>query len=98
MEEKNFYECHVFICTNQKEGGRECCADKGAATLRMDLKAWATKKYGKRVRVNASGCLGFCAKGISTVIYPQGIWTLHVKGTDLELMQKKIDEIMEPKE
>lgn len=94
MREKNLYECHVFICTQKKEEGRDCCFDKGSAGLRLKLKDWATQKYGKRVRVNASGCLGFCSQGIATVAYPEGQWLLQIKETDLEKIQECIDEAM----
>lgn len=89
---KNLYECHVFVCTNKKEGGRECCADKGSAQLKDVLKAWATKKYGKRIRINNSGCLHFCEQGIITVIYPEGEWHLKLKSTDIEVLKAAISE------
>lgn len=95
MKEKNLYECHVFVCTNKKEAGKACCADKGAADLRMQLKEWAAQKYGKRVRVNAAGCLGFCSQGIATVVYPQSDWKLNLQGSDLPKLQQQLDELME---
>lgn len=94
-KEKNLYQCHVFICTNQREkGGRECCADKGAEELRNELKAWARKEYGRKVRINNSGCLDFCEKGIASVIYPEGEWHLNLKTTNLEDMKAAISEKM----
>jgi (2Fe-2S) ferredoxin len=92
MKEKNLYECHVFICTNQKAPGKECCANKNASELRDQLKVWAKQKYGKRVRINNSGCLDCCGRGIAAVIYPEGEWHLELKSTDLEELQKAIDE------
>lgn len=96
MKEKNLYECHVFVCTNKKEG-RECCADKGAASVKDDLKAWAKKKYGMSVRVNNAGCLGQCSKGIAAVIYPKGEWQLELSNTsdDIDHLKKRIDRAME---
>lgn len=94
MEEKKLYECHVFVCTNKKEAGKACCADKGGADLRMQLKEWAAQKYGKRVRVNAAGCLGFCSQGIASVVYPKGDWKFNLQGSDLGVLQKQLDELM----
>ena len=28
----------------------------------------------ENIRVNKSGCLGNCEKGVACVIYPEGIW------------------------
>ena len=97
MKEKNLYACHVFVCTNKKDGGKECCADKGAAKLRDELKAWAKEKYGKKVRINASGCLDFCAKGIATVIYPSGEWHFSLTSGDCEKLKMEIDSVMQEK-
>ncbi len=94
MRAKNLYECHVFVCTNKKEG-RECCADKGAAALRDQLKIWAKEKYGKRVRVNNSGCLDFCSKGIASVIYPDGDWIMNLTSQSLDDLKQAISEKMD---
>lgn len=90
-QEKNIYECHVFVCTNKKEG-KACCADKGAAKLKDELKAWAREKYGNRVRINNSGCLHFCAQGIVSVIYPQAEWHLNLTSTDIDVLKNAISE------
>ncbi len=95
-KENNLYELHVFVCTNKKPEGRQCCADKGAAKLRDDLKMWALKRYGRRVRVNASGCLGECTRGISCVIYPQGEWHLNLTSDSLKALQEAIISKLEP--
>ena len=88
------YECHVFVCTNQKPPGKACCADKGASVLRDQLKAWAKEKYGKRVRINNSGCLDYCSQGIAAVIYPQGELFLNLNSTDIDVLKKAIEDKM----
>jgi len=30
----SYYARHVFFCCNQRDGGRVCCNDKGAAEIR----------------------------------------------------------------
>lgn len=89
---KNLYECHVFVCTNKRDGGRESCADKGANELRDQLKKWAKEKYGRKVRINASGCLDFCEKGIVSVIYPQGEWLMNLTTQSLDDLKAAISE------
>ncbi len=94
MITKNLFECHVFICTNKKSEGKECCADKGSAVLHEELKLWAKEKYGGRIRINKSGCLDFCAQGITAVIYPKGEWHLKLKQDSLEEMKSAVDSAM----
>lgn len=95
--ENNLYELHVFVCTNKKGEGKQCCADKNGAKLKDDLKAWAVKRYGRRIRVNAAGCLGECANGIASVIYPQAEWHLKLTSESLSELQEAIMAKLEPK-
>jgi (2Fe-2S) ferredoxin len=95
LKSKNLYECHVFVCTNKREKGRESCGTKGSEELRSQLKAWAFQKYGKKVRINTSGCLDFCEKGIVTVIYPAGEWHMNLTTDSLEELKKAISEKMD---
>lgn len=70
------YKCHLFICTNTKEKGSSC-GPKSAASLRTELKRRMEEKYPDKkplFRINASGCLGQCEKGINSVSYPSGKW------------------------
>lgn len=87
------YDAHLFICTNTKEG-RECCAAKGASQLRDALKTVSkdpTKGWVGRVRVNNSGCLGPCERGINAVLYPQGQWFHNLKSTDAQVLIDAVD-------
>ncbi len=71
------YERHVFICVNERPGSdpRGCCAAKGSRSV-LDRMKEAVRRAGLkgRVRVNASGCLGECERGVSVVVYPEGVW------------------------
>lgn len=82
---------HVFVCTNKKTAGA-CCADRGGEKLRDDLKEWlrSQPEISGRVRINASGCLGKCAQGIATVIYPQKEWLVEITPADIEPLKAKI--------
>lgn len=80
------FKAHLFICTNapDKEGK---CGSKGSEEMRRRLKEQCRTLYGKDVRVNASGCLGFCERGIAAVIYPQNHWLLDLTSqNDAELL------------
>ncbi|CAN5314785.1 NAD(P)H-dependent oxidoreductase subunit E [soil metagenome] len=87
----SYYEKHLFFCTNQRSGGRQCCQDAGAEELRhyakKRIKALGLNGKGK-VRVNSAGCLDRCAEGPVLVIYPEGVWYAYKSKED-------VDEILE---
>lgn len=66
------------------------CGPLGAENVRAELKTWLhtelknhPRLIGKvRVRVNGSGCLDFCKKGIVVAIYPQSEFLFFVKNTE----------------
>jgi (2Fe-2S) ferredoxin len=73
----NFYQKHMFFCTNLKPAGKACCAHSHAD----DALQWARDYikslglYGPgNIRVSQAGCLGRCDQGPCLVIYPEGIW------------------------
>lgn len=78
------YEKHIFVCTNQRTLPKSGCGDIQGHEFRMALKQ-ALKDRGmiENIRVNQSGCLGFCTKGIVMVIYPEGIWYQNLRIEDL---------------
>jgi len=67
------YRKVVFVCTNLKENGKECCAMKGAAELHLKLKE-AMKAADLTVRVSKSGCLDRCSDGATVAIMPDDVW------------------------
>lgn len=86
-----YYDKHFFFCVNQRDEGRQCCANKNAQALREyaknRFKMLDLSSVGN-VRVNQSGCLGRCSEGPVLVIYPEGIWYTYANKQD-------IDEIIE---
>lgn len=86
-DEKPFFAQHLFICMNQRDDGRECCASKGAKAAQKHLKDRTKELKLNRsgdVRVNQSGCLGRCDEGPVIVIYPQGTWYTYIDNEDLD--------------
>jgi len=92
-EEKIGYECHIFVCTNQPDNPNKC-GSKGSELMRKELKEKCSQAFGKKVRVNASGCLGYCEYGIAAVIYPQGEWLLELKKNKGDKLFEKISSKM----
>jgi predicted metal-binding protein len=92
------FSAHAFICTRctarDKTGAK--CSNTDADTFRDEIKTKAKELWNKKtVRVNKSGCLGHCEKGINAVIYPQNIWLHHLKSGDedkvLDHIEKALD-------
>jgi len=83
----SYYERHIFFCTNQREGGSECCANHGALDAFEHCKSQAKAKGllgpGK-VRVNRAGCLDRCAGGPIAVVYPEAVWYTFVDKADID--------------
>lgn len=90
-DERPYYSHHLFFCCNQRDDGRECCADKGSKALRLyckqRLKALGLHRRG-RMRANISGCMNRCSEGPTLVVYPEGVWYSYHSEQD-------IDEIIE---
>lgn len=85
------FKAHLFICTNDRgpDGQRPSCAHKGSAELRAFVKKACKARglSGENARVNASGCLDQCERGIAAVMYPQRKWFLDLhEGSAEELV------------
>ncbi|MDO8526569.1 MAG: (2Fe-2S) ferredoxin domain-containing protein [Deltaproteobacteria bacterium] len=69
------FEKHVFICINQREEGKACCAAKGSEEILNVMKEEIKKRgLNKKIRINKAGCLDMCTKGAAMVVYPEGVW------------------------
>lgn len=81
------YQKHVFMCTNQKVPGKQCCANHGAQEAVQYLKEQLLERglHGPgKIRVSQSGCLGRCSQGPCVVIYPEGVWYRYDSLSDLD--------------
>lgn len=82
----SYYTRHVFLCTNQKIAGKQCCANSGGEEYLIYLKSKLLELdlFGPgKVRVSKSGCLGRCASGPCIVIYPEGVWYRYTSVDDI---------------
>ena len=86
-DSQGYYARHLFFCCNQRDGGRECCADKNSVALRDYCKK-RVKKLGLagagRTRVNQAGCLDRCSEGPVLVVYPEGVWYRYADERDID--------------
>jgi (2Fe-2S) ferredoxin len=87
MDEQPYFERHVFFCMNQREDGRPCCAERGAAIAQKHAKR-RIKELGLngkgKIRINQAGCLDRCDEGPVLVIYPEGTWYTYVDTSDID--------------
>jgi (2Fe-2S) ferredoxin len=87
----NYYENHIFVCTNQKENNKKCCMQGDAENIwlhcRDILKQQQLLGPGK-MRVSRSGCLGRCEVGPCLVIYPEGVWYTYGSSEDIDAIFK----------
>lgn len=79
----------VLVCTNLRENGEECCAQKDSAELHRKLKE-AVKAADPRIRVSKTGCLGNCKSGASVVIMPDDVWLGGVTEDDIPALLELI--------
>lgn len=97
MKESKNLKAHIFVCTNTKEAGASC-GPKGAVHLRDELKAMCKNElsaFKGQFRVNASGCLDKCDRGIAAVIYPQSQWFENLKTDDASFLKDQLKKALE---
>jgi (2Fe-2S) ferredoxin len=94
-EQQSPYDCHVFVCTNDRGGARKSCADGDSPEIRARLKAEINNRGWKgRVRVSQCGCMGLCAQGPNVMIYPQKAWFSAVTPEDAEDIIARLAEML----
>jgi (2Fe-2S) ferredoxin len=82
-----YYNKHLFICTNQKNAGKQCCANFGSEDFFVYLKSRLQELdlYGAgKIRLSKSGCLGRCSLGPCIVVYPEGLWFNYSSRADID--------------
>ena len=94
-QKKSPYHCHVFVCTNDRNGERKSCADNNSQLIKSKLKDAVNEKGWKgKVRISTSGCMGLCAKGSNVMIYPQKVWLSEVFPDDVDEIVSTIEHVM----
>jgi (2Fe-2S) ferredoxin len=89
------YECHVFVCTNDREGRAKSCADGESPLVRSALKKEINQRgWRGKVRISKSGCMGLCQNGPNVIIYPQKIWFSEVSPDDIGHIISSIEQVL----
>jgi (2Fe-2S) ferredoxin len=92
---KSPYECHVFVCINDRKGEGRSCADGNSVEIRLRLKEEAKKRWPSHVvRVSQSLCMGLCEYGPNVMIYPHGVWFSAVRLNDVDAIINKIETLL----
>lgn len=83
------FEKHVFICANDKDAPKKCCGSGHGTELVDAFRAsYAAQGGTAKIRVQKSGCLDFCGKGPTMVVYPEGVFYGNVKLEDVSEITK----------
>lgn len=79
------FEKHVFVCTNQRINGKECCGEAHGLELVAAFKKLIKEKgLAGTMRAQKTGCFDCCAKGPIVMIYPEGTCYGHVGLDDVQ--------------
>lgn len=86
----------VFVCTNERTDGSDCCASVQGMEIFRALKSWVREQGLTRdVWVTRTGCMTFCNPvGTTVVIHPQNMWFTKVVMGDLPVLKQKIEELV----
>jgi (2Fe-2S) ferredoxin len=78
------FEKHVFICANDKDAPKKCCGSAHGMELVDAFRAsYAAQGGTAKIRIQKSGCLDFCGKGPTMVVYPEGVFYGNVQVEDV---------------
>ncbi len=90
--DESYYKYHVFFCINKRDGGKQCCENAGATSIR-DYAKKKSKELGIAgkggVRINTAGCLNRCSEGPVLVVYPAAVWYAYVDHEDIDEIFEK---------
>lgn len=78
------FKKHVFICTNQRPDGKECCGEqRGMELVEAFKKEIKQRKLSIEIRAQRAGCIDVCSYGPALVVYPEGIFYGKVELSDV---------------
>jgi (2Fe-2S) ferredoxin len=87
------FDIHIFVCTNQRTGtDRLSCGEAHGMDLVTEFKKQVKSlDIGLNIRAQRAGCLGICDFGPTVAVYPEGIFYVGVKLSDVtEIIQSHI--------
>ncbi len=78
------YRKHVFICTNDKDGGKKHCGSvRGMELVEAFKNELKDRGLQTEIRAQKAGCLNMCAFGPSMVVYPDAVFYGNVTPADV---------------
>ncbi|GEM_PF-970197 len=84
------YEKQIFVCINDRKGESPSCGDHQGEAVFKELRRIAKEKsLHPRIRVAQAKCLGQCNKGVTIMVYPEGIWHSGVRLKNVEELVEK---------
>lgn len=80
------FDKHIFICTHQRDENekRSCGEAYGLSLVKAFKKCLKDKNLPIKVRAQRAGCLDICLYGPTMVVYPEGVFYVDVKLSDVE--------------
>jgi (2Fe-2S) ferredoxin len=81
------YDKHIFICTNQRPAGSEkpsCGEAHGLELVSEFKKILKERNLPVKVRAQKAGCLDICNYGPTLVVYPEGVFYVGVRISDVK--------------
>ncbi len=86
------YDCHVFVCANQKTEGKKCCGEERGMDAVKTLRELVRKvNPDLKIRIQRAGCLDVCSRGPAMVVYPEGCFYRYETHDDLiEIAEKQL--------
>lgn len=95
LDDEKRIKAHAFVCTNNRDDGRDACQAFGGQEFHAKLKA-KLKEAGiySTHKATRSGCLGYCNNvGCTVTIYRQGkpaSWFTEVTDKDFDRIWDEI--------
>ena len=83
---------HIFVCTNERTDGRDCCSKVKGHEIFAELKNFVRASgLSSSIWVTRTGCLGFCNDAGTTIaIYPEQLLFKEVKMEDINKIKQYI--------
>ncbi len=84
------YKKIIYVCVNEREPGKACCAAGGGKEVRAALNAYV-KAHGLKplVRVSQVHCMDCCSEGPIVAVFPENVFYKGVKPEDVPKIVEK---------
>lgn len=77
------YQKHLFVCTS----GKTCPSKAPVEEMQIKMKSLIREKgLQDKIRVNKSGCLGWCDVAPVAVLYPDTKWFSNIDSDKIEVI------------